>query len=543
MGDVNQIDYDPTVSEDQKTIFATSLVTSLAPYKSVMYVLFRFPCVCQKDRRGYYEFLYQDCSLLSVGFIATCILVFVQFLLFGVNLWGILLNFPAVGPVYDYEVNQILTNISKLDARAMELYVLQRNLVPVLILLSAMITATVGNISMYRLRYFACDYLTFWTAAVEQLRIDAAYGLATKMVWFVGLYFIFLFLLTLFAVVQFAPVTTGTLSIFCMMLTRCFDPAINKPIYLHDQFVWIRASTSILILYVFINSKCFIILYFWNCKLLKNAFSVWNNRLERVVHRGEAMSSRIEKVANRTGYDHLFKDHCCLLDLIEGTDHLFASVINSFYSCQIVSLCFEFFHAWRSQDDMAQFPGARKFDGIVMACHFIQSLLFLLLVSLAASAVSHEAIGGLEIIRRKGLLGHKEEDELQFMTSMYVSYTGHFETGLTAGGYSSMNKEFLVALFGSIICYFIILFQFTPSLVFRDAFLLENLLTSNLTDRRFLLDRTEGSYNPYNIGVTFTFEMSKFATEFQPNATDYWDFLHSFDFLSFVNESEALLPM
>ncbi len=37
---------------------------------------------------------------------------------------------------------------------------------------------------------------------------------------------------------------------------------------------------------------------------------------------------------------------------------------------------------------------------------------------------------GLEIIRRNGCLGRKSADEMYFTLSLYMSYTGHYETAM-----------------------------------------------------------------------------------------------------------------
>jgi len=59
----------------------------------------------------------------------------------------------------------------------------------------------------------------------------------------------------------------------------------------------------------------------------------------------------------------------------------------------------------------------------------------------SAADVADEAMAGLEVIRRKTMLGRKSDDELYFMLSMFSSYTAYKKLELAGGGYYYMNKE------------------------------------------------------------------------------------------------------
>ena len=62
----------------------------------------------------------------------------------------------------------------------------------------------------------------------------------------------------------------------------------------------------------------------------------------------------------------------------------------------MICLCFEFFHAWRSQQAQDEFQGGRRFDGGVMMVFVVYSLYFLVTVSWSAAYVSEEVRDLLE---------------------------------------------------------------------------------------------------------------------------------------------------
>jgi hypothetical protein len=103
-----------------------------------------------------------------------------------------------------------------------------------------------------------------------------------------------------------------------------------------------------------------------------------------------------------------------------------------------------------------------------MGVYLFHSLIMLFLASTSAAEVGEVAMDGLEIIRRKGFLGRKSNDEMYFTMSLYLSYTGHFETALTGGRYVVFDRGFLVSLVGTAFSYFIILIQFTPPLAMLE---------------------------------------------------------------------------
>lgn len=231
---------------------------------------------------------------------------------------------------------------------------------------------------------------------------------------------------------------------------------------------------GIFFIFVFISSKVYIFLFLFKCKLLRNAFANWNGRVYAAVLRG---GDFIQSDRGRTTYGLLFKDHCILLDLMEGTDRLFSTIIESYFGLQVVSICFEGYFfirtaKWSSKQNEASEEGTffirpnDYFPGLII---LVQSVLILIIVSKAAAEVGEEALAGLEVIRRKTMLGRRTDEELYFALSMFSSYTAYKKLQLCGGGYFYLDKEFIIGIISTIFSYFIITYQFQPTLDFKPV--------------------------------------------------------------------------
>ncbi|CAG7728984.1 unnamed protein product [Allacma fusca] len=219
----------------------------------------------------------------------------------------------------------------------------------------------------------------------------------------------------------------------------------------------------------------YIILFIFTSKLLTNCILVWNHRLDRVLNQGERYRRRSEKHSEHMGFDHLFKDYVCILDLMEGADVIFANTVESFYATQVISIIFELFYLYQSLTVSPEFRNERRVDVLVMGLFVTQSIVFLYQASISASEVAERSLEGLEIIRRKGILGRRSDEELYFVMSLYMSYTGHFDIGINASKMFTFNKSFLISMFILAFTFFIIVVQFTPILQMTDDVKLERI--------------------------------------------------------------------
>lgn len=81
-----------------------------------------------------------------------------------------------------------------------------------------------------------------------------------------------------------------------------------------------------------------------------------------------------------------------------------------------------------------------------------------------ANPAKYYLFPGLEVLRRKTVLGRRTDEELYFMLSMFASFTAYKKMELSGGGYFYMNKEFIIGIVSTVFSYFIILYQFGPIL-------------------------------------------------------------------------------
>lgn len=114
------------------------------------------------------------------------------------------------------------------------------------------------------------------------MKIDAAYDLVSWMRFFMFSYMGFLLFLTVMQFIQLTPITAGAPAMTAVLTYRIQQ----EDIHLSEQFWFHRSVFGLVLLYVFLNSKCFIILFIFTSKLLTNCIVVWNDRLHRVLNSG-----------------------------------------------------------------------------------------------------------------------------------------------------------------------------------------------------------------------------------------------------------------
>jgi hypothetical protein len=205
------------------------------------------------------------------------------------------------------------------------------------------------------------------------------------------------------------------------------------------------------------------------CMYLKNAFLMWNGRVYASLLRG---GDYIHSKEGRSTFSLLFKDHCTLLDLVEGTDRVFVYILESFTGLAVLSLCLEIYFIIRTaQKGYVETEETEYFkrpnDWVCGAILAIHHGVMLIMVLRKTAGVGEEAMAGLEIIRRKTMLGRKADEELYFMLSMFCSYTSDNPIALRGGGFFVCNKEYIIGVVATVISYFTLVFQFEPQLDFK----------------------------------------------------------------------------
>ncbi|ODN01246.1 Gustatory receptor for bitter taste 66a [Orchesella cincta] len=476
---------------DDTPYYANGIYDSFLPWKIFMKIFGRLPLYLSRGPAGSgsYTYFFDWKRAQSWYCFGSLIFMWILSILFFINSIGIFINFPSV-PAWNNGSSDVY---SKSVMRIRERYLMRRHACSIVIIFNTLINCTLSSHYFYQKRHYLPSYMTFLSEAVEVIRVDCSEKVKREMIIIVICNCVFLLLFALLYIFKLSPACGGTPGMFTLLLFRFIDPIIVD----RAIFPWLRTIMGWVFLYMLVVAKVHIFFFVFFTKILRNAYLIWNHRVDRVMHHGEDAFSREQKVASRTGYDHLFKDHVCLLDLIEGADHLFSNVIEPFFAAHVMSLTIEAYFLYRAQTATKEdFKYLRQMDTVAGVLFFIHTLGTILYVSFAGTSVSEEASEGLEIVRRKGLMGPKTDEELYFVLSLYVSFCGHYDTAISAARFFSFDKSFVVGFLGTIFSYFVIIIQFSPILLMTE----ENSRLVQEFDREELLDKFESTIDWFHFG-------------------------------------------
>jgi hypothetical protein len=257
------------------------------------------------------------------------------------------------------------------------------------------------------------------------------------------------------------------------MTYRIFYPPIHS--IGANVFKALRGFHGLLFIIIVVNAKVYIMLFVWCCRMIRNGFVTWNGRVDRVLLRDEQEKSDEEREIHRTKLGQLFTDHVVLLDLTQGVDRVFAGTIELYYFSQVISLGFGMYFFVRNLLQLDSNPGneiifypERRADCAIVGMFVIMSAVILFHVTMSPAEINDEALEGLEVIRRRGFMGKKSDEELYFILSMYVSYTGHYEIAVVCGNYFTMDKTLFITFLGTMCVYFVLMCQLKIPLTLKS---------------------------------------------------------------------------
>ncbi|CAG7731070.1 unnamed protein product [Allacma fusca] len=325
---------------------------------------------------------------------------------------------------------------------------------------------------------YIIKYFNFWLKAVHTMNIDATQAAVVPALVGIGFAIVITGLFVPASFVKALPSLCGMPASIAIIVGRDFLPGLMEPVNPSKRsfgglFDALYIFGICLHAYLMMSSYFFVLLCMTVCKYLRNAFLMWNGRVYSSLLRG---GDYIHSKEGRSTYALLYKDHATLLDLVEGTDRVFVYILESFTGLSILSLCLELYFiirtAQKGYSEKAALEGGffvRKHDWIAGGILTIQHGVMLIMALRITSSVGEEAMAGLEIIRRKTMLGRKADEELYFMLSMFSSYTSDNPIALCGGGFFVCNKEYIIGVVATIISYFTLVFQFEPQLDFNPT--------------------------------------------------------------------------
>lgn len=111
----------------------------------------------------------------------------------------------------------------------------------------------------------------------------------------------------------------------------------------------------------------------------------------------------------------------------------------------------------------------------------------------AAHDVATEAQAGQEVIRRKGMLGRKTDQELEFMFNMNFSFQSYQTIQTDGAGWFTYNNSFLYLLIGQILFYLALIQQFRILWDYNSN--TDNFGNQNSSRMGMFLKESEGHYD------------------------------------------------
>ncbi|CAG7829220.1 unnamed protein product [Allacma fusca] len=415
-----------------------------------------------------------------------------------VNIFSHLSNVPAIeGNVTDYYTGVGATGgeLTSVVLRKEELFIFRRNLIALIICCCYISQGLMSSIIFYVRRDFVCYFLSFILEAAEMTKINIAYG-AKRFMWsFVGFWMICATMLLASSVAAFAPITGGVCSLMATMSYRVFYPPIHA--IEHSFFRVLRGCHGLVLMLILVNAEVNIILFVWCCRLIRNGFVTWNGRVDRVLLRDEQNKSDEEREIHRTKLGQMFTDHVVLLDLTQGVDRVFAGIVEMYYFSRVISVGFGLYFLVRIMleisDEKSPSEKGREFDILILLVFNTVAAVLLYHVTMAPAEINDEALEGFEVIRRRGFMGKKSDDELYFILSMYVSYTGHYEIAVVCGNYFTMDKSLFIVFLSSMCVYFVLMCQLQIPITLSERALRDLEVNLRLNPNKIIW-QTEGPY-------------------------------------------------
>lgn len=84
----------------------------------------------------------------------------------------------------------------------------------------------------------------------------------------------------------------------------------------------------------------------------------------------------------------------------------------------------------------------RPYDWLPALIMMVSTAILLYCAGSCAADVSEEAEAGMEVIRRKGIIGRKTDQELEFLFSITFSFTAYKKMEISGAGYLYYNKAY-----------------------------------------------------------------------------------------------------
>ncbi|CAG7675288.1 unnamed protein product [Allacma fusca] len=278
----------------------------------------------------------------------------------------------------------------------------------------------------------------------------------------------------------FPPTVYNTCSILglCMvkltspLSTKIHDPENKRIIY--DQYAWVGLLLYFLAI---INSRLSLIPYMVCCRLLANTGTHFNKRINMALKNEPAEGD----LAVRLKRDLLYQDHNAICYLAKKIGRVYSWSLMSYYVLQVVSVLAELIvigiHRYRDEYNPFKWynlpnttydylfvgdDSRHKF--ISHVGHLVLTVTSFLYITYVAINASDKCMIVYEIVRRYGLHKCQNEEERNFIRSMWMSGDSKRKIIISPGAFFDLGRPFILTLLTEILLYYVHILPFRQEL-------------------------------------------------------------------------------
>ncbi|CAG7834979.1 unnamed protein product [Allacma fusca] len=349
--------------------------------------------------------------------------------------------------------------------------IIDRNLIPFFVLMLGYMSMWIITLAFLKKKTTLSNYFSYWSRAMILIKMDPTHHAWQYSLFGVTFYIVITVLLVWLNFWKFTATAVGGPTVAAILLIYMWDPDMLRQNEMGSfsftllEYQWMGA---IIVIYTYMAPKVYLLLFMFKQKLLQNSFRKWNGR----AYAGSLMEdTRINKVRGRCTYRLLFRDHCVLVDLLQETSNAFAGLFEAVFISDAISVClmlYLFAKDWkygkRQQQAVVGNYFIRPYDWVIVFVYLTGNVIIMVIAAVISSEVTEVASEGLDIIRRKPLVGRRQDEDLIFLLSMYASLNAASPLDFGGSGLFFMNKDFIQETASTIFSYFVILLQFMPPL-------------------------------------------------------------------------------
>jgi hypothetical protein len=247
----------------------------------------------------------------------------------------------------------------------------------------------------------------------------------------------------------------------------------------HDQFAWV----GLLLFFVaIINSRLNLISFMVSCRLLANTGTHFNKRMNMALENEPAEGP----LAVRLRRNLLYQDHNAICFMARKIGRVYSWSLTIYYVLQVASILCELIvigvHQYRDEYSKYKWYNApnstyeyllvgddsrQKF--ISHVGHLLLTVTSFLYITYIAIRASDKCMIVYEIVRRHGLHKCDNEEERNFIRSMWMSGDSKRKIIIAPGSFFDLGRPFILTLLTEILLYYVHILPFRHELVTRTG--------------------------------------------------------------------------